>query len=317
MKFFFTSVLTVSGKYPIKMEKVIKIPLLGTLLLAVVLSNSFCAASKKDIVGVASDNAKTLTAAVTAAGLVQTLKGPGPFTVFAPTDAAFAAIQSDVDNLMKPENKAELAKVLTCHVVSGKKMASDLKDGQQLTALDGSKLMVKISNGNVMVNDATVTTKNLEASNGVIHLISRVIMPAKPQEKAMDIVAVASESAKTLAAAVTTAGLVETLQGNGPFTVFAPTDAAFSAIQSDVDNLMKPENKAKLANILTYHVVAGKIMAADLKDGQELNTVQGTKLKVSVKNGKVMINGANVVSVNIPASNGVIHVIDKVVMPKM
>lgn len=299
------------------MQKIIKLPLLGTLLLAVVLSNSFCAASKKDIVGVAADNAKTLTAAVTAAGLVQTLKGPGPFTVFAPTDAAFAAIQSDVDNLMKPENKAELAKVLTCHVVSGKKMASDLKDGQQLTALDGSKLMVKISNGNVMINDATVTTKNLEASNGVMHLISRVILPAKPQEKAMDIVAIASVSAKTLAAAVTTAGLVETLQGNGPFTVFAPTDAAFSAIQSDVDNLMKPENKAKLANILTYHVVAGKIMAADLKDGQELNTVQGTKLKVSVKNGKVMINGANVVSVNIPASNGVIHVIDKVVMPKM
>ncbi len=299
------------------MEKITKLPLLGTLLLAVVLSNSFCATNKKDIVGVTSDNAKTLTAAVTAAGLAETLKGPGPFTVFAPTDAAFAAIQSDVDNLMKPENKAELAKVLTCHVVSGKKMASDLKDGQQLTALDGSKLMVKISNGKVMVNDATVTTVNLEASNGVVHLISRVILPAKPKEKAMDIVAVASESAKTLAAAVTAAGLVDILQGNGPFTVFAPTDAAFAAIQSDVDNLMKPENKAKLSNILTYHVVAGKIMAADLADGQELNSLQGTKLKVSVKNGKVMINGANVVSVDIPASNGVIHVIDKVVMPKM
>ena len=313
----FTSALTVSGKYPIKMKKITRLFLSGTLLLAVALSNSFCAMNKKDIVGVASDNAKTLTAALTAAGLVQTLKGPGPFTVFAPTDAAFAAIQSDVDNLLRPENKAKLAMVLTCHVVSGKKMASDLKDGQELTALDGSKLMVKISNGKVMVNDATITTKDVEASNGVVHLIDKVILPAKPKEKAMDIVAIASESAKTLAAAVTAAGLVETLQGNGPFTVFAPTDAAFAAIQKDVDNLLKPENKAKLANILTYHVVAGKVMAADLMDGQELTTVQGAKLKVSVKNGKVMINGANVVSADIPASNGVIHVIDKVVMPKM
>lgn len=131
-----------------------------------------------------------------------------------------------------------------------------------------------------------------------------------------DIVGIASGSAKTLAAAVTAAGLVETLQGDGPFTVFAPTDAAFSAIQSDVDTLLKPENKAKLANILTYHVVSGKAMAADLKDGQELTTVQGGKLKVSIKDGKVMINGANVTSADVHASNGIVHVIDKVILPK-
>jgi transforming growth factor-beta-induced protein len=291
--------------------------LTGTLLLAAIMSNSSCAMTQKDIVGVASDNAKTLAAAVTAAGLVETLKGKGPFTVFAPSDAAFAAIQSDVDNLMKPENKIQLAKILTCHVVSGKMNAIDLKDGQILTTLDGSKLNVRISNGKVMVGDATVISKDVEASNGVVHIIDKVILPAKPEEKAMDIVAIASESAKTLAAAVTAAGLVETLQGNGPFTVFAPTDAAFAAIQKDVDNLLKPENKAKLSNILTYHVVAGKAMSTDLMDGQELTTVQGSKLKVSVKNGKVMINGATVVSADIPASNGVVHVIDKVVMPKM
>ena len=131
-----------------------------------------------------------------------------------------------------------------------------------------------------------------------------------------DIVSIASTSAKTLAAAVTAAGLVETLQGNGPFTVFAPTDAAFSAIQSDVDTLLKPENKAKLVNILTYHVVPGKAMAADLKDGQELTTVQGGKLKVSIKDKKVMINGANVISADVHASNGIVHVIDKVILPK-
>jgi len=132
-----------------------------------------------------------------------------------------------------------------------------------------------------------------------------------------DIVGIASESAKTLAAAVTAAGLVETLQGKGPFTVFAPTDAAFAHIQKDVDSLLKSENKKKLISILTYHVVSGNTMAAELQDGQELTTVEGGKLKVSVKNGKVMINDANVTMADVGASNGVIHIIDKVLMPKM
>ncbi len=132
-----------------------------------------------------------------------------------------------------------------------------------------------------------------------------------------DIVAIASESAKTLAAAVTAAGLVKTLQGEGPFTVFAPTDAAFAAIQKDVDTLLKPENKDKLANILTYHVVSGEAMAADLKDGQELTTVQGGKLKVAIKGDKVMIGEAHVTMADVAASNGVVHVIDKVLLPKM
>lgn len=132
-----------------------------------------------------------------------------------------------------------------------------------------------------------------------------------------DIVAIASGSAKTLAAAVTAAGLIETLQGAGHFTVFAPTDAAFAAIQKDVDGLLKPENKEKLVEVLTYHVVSGKMKAADLKDGQELTTVEGGKLKVSQKDGKVTVGGAHVTSADIEASNGVIHVIDKVLMPKM
>ena len=132
-----------------------------------------------------------------------------------------------------------------------------------------------------------------------------------------NIVALATESAKTLAAAVQAAGLVTTLEGTGPFTVFAPTDAAFAAIQKDVDNLLKPENKAKLASILTYHVVSGKHMAADLEDGAELTTVQGEKLKVSVEGGKVMIGEANVTTADVAASNGVVHLIDKVLLPKM
>ena len=132
-----------------------------------------------------------------------------------------------------------------------------------------------------------------------------------------DIVSIATESAKTLTAAVKAADFVKTLQGAGPFTVFAPTDAAFAAIQKDVDNLLKPENKAKLAKVLTFHVVSGKLLASQLKDGQELTTVEGEKIKVSIKDNKVSIGGAHVTSADILASNGVIHVIDKVLMPKV
>jgi uncharacterized surface protein with fasciclin (FAS1) repeats len=135
------------------------------------------------------------------------------------------------------------------------------------------------------------------------------------KEMTKDIVAIASTDCKTLAAAVTAAGLVATLQSDGPFTVFAPTDAAFADIQSEVDKLLKPENKSTLAKILTYHVVSGKTMAADLKDGQEITTVEGGKLHVTVKDGKVTVGGANVTSANVEASNGVIHVIDKVLLP--
>jgi uncharacterized surface protein with fasciclin (FAS1) repeats len=131
-----------------------------------------------------------------------------------------------------------------------------------------------------------------------------------------DIVAIATTSAKTLAAAVQAAGLVETLQGPGPFTVFAPTDAAFADIQSDVEQLLKPENKSKLAKILTYHVVSGRMAAADLEDGQKLTTVEGGDLKVVIANGKVTVGNANVVATDIMASNGIVHVIDKVLLPK-
>jgi uncharacterized surface protein with fasciclin (FAS1) repeats len=130
-----------------------------------------------------------------------------------------------------------------------------------------------------------------------------------------DIVAIAASDCKTLAAAVEAAGLVETLEGEGPFTVFAPTDAAFAEIQSEVDDLLKPENKKKLANILTYHVVSGKMEAADFQDGQELTTVEGSKLEVMVQDGNVTVGGANVEIADISASNGVIHVIDKVLLP--
>ncbi len=144
------------------------------------------------------------------------------------------------------------------------------------------------------------------------------IVKADHHGKTGDIVAVASNagSFNTLVAAVKAAGLVETLQGAGPFTVFAPTDEAFAKLpKGTVENLLKPENKETLVAILTYHVVAGKVMAADVKT-MDVKTVNGKELSVAVAGGKVTVNGANVVKTDVAASNGVIHVIDTVLMPK-
>ena len=136
---------------------------------------------------------------------------------------------------------------------------------------------------------------------------------------AKDIVdtAVAAGNFNTLVTAIKAAGLVETLKGAGPFTIFAPTNAAFAALpKGAVDGLLKPESKAALTNVLTYHVVSGSVKAADLKDGQKVKTLQGEELTVSIKDGKVKINGANVTTADLAGSNGVIHVIDAVLMPK-
>jgi len=150
--------------------------------------------------------------------------------------------------------------------------------------------------------------------------VALVAMPAPAADMAKkDIVdtAVAAGSFKTLATALTAAGLIETLKGKGPFTVFAPTDAAFAKLPAGtVESLLKPENKAKLAGILTYHVVAGNVLAADVVKLTEAKTLNGQSVKITVAGGKVKVNDANVVTTDIAASNGTIHVIDTVLLPK-
>lgn len=133
----------------------------------------------ENIVALASStpDLSTLAEAVTAAGLVQTLEGPGPFTVFAPTNQAFDALGNQLNTLLEPANKAQLADILTYHVVPGDVQAADLSDGQKLETVQGDKLTVKISNGKVMINDATVTMPDVEASNGVVHVINKVLVP--------------------------------------------------------------------------------------------------------------------------------------------
>jgi len=129
-------------------------------------------------------------------------------------------------------------------------------------------------------------------------------------------IASGNEDFSTLVAAVVAAGLAETLSGTGPFTVFAPTNAAFANLPAGtVEELLKPENKAKLASILTYHVVAGKVMSTDLSDGQKAATVNGQEITVAIGDG-VQIDSANVTTADLEASNGVIHVIDSVILPK-
>jgi uncharacterized surface protein with fasciclin (FAS1) repeats len=159
---------------------------------------------------------------------------------------------------------------------------------------------------------------SLTAALGAVLSLPLTQADPKPAAAKQDIVAVASGagSFNTLVAAVKAAGLVETLQGKGPFTVFAPTDEAFAKLPAGtVESLLKPENKDKLVAILTYHVVPAKVMAADVKTGK-VKTVNGKELDVKVADGKVTVDKATVVKTDVAASNGVIHVIDSVVLPE-
>ena len=281
------------------------------------------AAQPMDIVdtAVADGRFKTLAAALGAAGLVDTLKGAGPFTVFAPTDDAFAKLPAGtVDELLKPENKQKLSDILLYHVVSGKVMAADVVKLTSAATVLGKDVTVKVDMGNVYINDAKVIITDIATSNGVIHVIDSVLLP--PAEGAMaakDIVdtAVADGRFKTLAAALGAAGLVDTLKGAGPFTVFAPTDDAFAKLPAGtLDDLLKPENKKKLSDILLYHVVSGKVMAADVVKLTSAATVLGKDVTITVKDGKVFLNNTvQVIITDIVTSNGVIHVIDAVLLP--
>jgi transforming growth factor-beta-induced protein len=277
-------------------------------------------------IAVADGRFTTLVAAVQAAGLAETLSGDGPFTVFAPTDDAFAALPAGtLDELLKPENKQQLTDILLYHVVPGKVMAADVTglDGKMAdTALEGKQIGIKVDMGSVYLNENTkVIITDIEASNGVIHVIDTVLLPAS-DEAAMetkDIVdtAVADGRFTTLVAAVQAAGLAETLKGEGPFTVFAPTDEAFAALPAGtLDSLLLPENKQQLSDILLYHVVSGNVMASDVVGLTSAPTVLGKDITVKVQDGKVYLNdNVQVIITDIETSNGVIHVLDAVLLP--
>ena len=254
----------------------------------------------------------SLVAALSHADLVTTLQGDGPFTVFAPTDQAFADAGIDLTTFDTDEENATLVDILTYHVYAGSVESSVVTDGMTATMVNGDDVTFTVGE-NVMVNDANVVTADVMASNGIIHVIDKLLMPPVELE---DIPTVAQGTGihTALVAAVVQADLLATLQGEGPFTVFAPTDDAFTAAGIDLAALDTDEGKATLTDILLYHVVAGAVSSSAVTDGMSAAAVNGDDLSFTVDEG-VMVNDANVVLADVPASNGVIHVIDKVLIP--
>jgi len=290
-------------------------------------------------VAVANGSFTTLVAAVQAADLVDTLSGDGPFTVFAPTDDAFAAaldaLGMTADELLADTDT--LATILTYHVVAGEVASTDLSDGMTAATVQGEEITVDLSDG-VKINDVNVVIPDVAASNGIIHAVDGVLLPPTVaealglggdamdegeamEEEAADVgtivdVAVENGSFMTLVAAVQAADLVDTLNSEGPFTVFAPTDDAFAAaleaLGMSAEDLLADTDT--LTAILTYHVVAGEVLSTDLSDGMTAATVQGEEITVDLSDG-VKINDVNVVIADVDASNGVIHAVDGVLLP--
>ena len=252
----------------------------------------------------------SLVAAVIQAELLDTLQGTGPFTLFAPTDQAFADAGIDLAALNTDEGKATLSNILLYHVVAGAVPSSAVTECMSADAVNGQPLAFTVD-GSVMVNDATVTTADVNTSNGIIHVIDKVLTPTDAHN---DIARTAGCTGlhTSLVAALIQAELVATLQGEGPFTVFAPTDEAFAAAGIDLAALDTVEGKATLTDILLYHVHAGSVMAADLSNGLPIAMVNGDN--TTVGDGAVL-SGANITLADVKASNGVIHVIDMVLMP--
>ena len=282
--------------------------------------------------------------------LIGTLSGNGPFTVFAPTNDAFAALLSSLDGFDSLEDfdtdaeKDLLATILTYHVVAGASVLStDLSDGQMVTTAQGEDLNISLDGG-VFIQDAAasgaqVTLADVEASNGVVHVIDAVLIPqavldalaAGMDEEASDNlveIVVATETLSILEAAVIKADLAATLSSDGPFTVFAPTDDAFVALldilgddYNSLDDFDTEEELALLTDILLYHVIPAKVLAADLSPSMVGTALQDNMLAVIASNGTFVIGDAsdvdaNITATDIIASNGVAHTIDKVLLPQ-
>lgn len=265
-------------------------------------------------VAVKAGTFKTLAAALTAAGLVDALSGEGPFTVFAPTDAAFEKLpKGTVENLLKPENKEKLIAILKYHVVKGAVKADKVVGLTNAATLNGQRVDISVNESVVSVDKSKVTKTDIEASNGVIHVIDTVLMP---ESKNIVETAVAAKFT-TLVSLVKAAGLADALSGAGPFTVFAPTDEAFAKLPKEtLEMLAKPENKDKLAAILKYHVVQGRVYSDDAAKLTEAKTLNGASFKISKDGKNLMVDAAKVAKADIETSNGVIHVIDAVIVPK-
>ena len=301
--------------------------ILSVLMSLVLLSSATAFAQEQNIVDIAVGNPdfSILVAALQKAELVEALQEEGPFTVFAPTNAAFEKLLGEL-NITAEDllNHPQLKDVLLYHVVANKVLSTDLTNGLEAeTLLGGQKITVDLMDG-VKINQSTVTLADLEASNGVIHVIDTVLVPetfqltpvAELPATVVDI-AVSNPDFSILVAALQKAELVEALQAEGPFTVFAPTDEAFAKLLAEL-NISAEDllNHPQLADVLQYHVVASKVLSTDLTNGLEADTLlDGQKITVDLMDG-VKINQSAVILADIQAGNGVIHVIDTVLVPE-
>ena len=274
-------------------------------IIEVVVSNTV-----NDIVANSNDHT-TLEIAIDTCGLAGTLSGPGPFTLFAPTDAAFNALPAGTVAALLNDIPA-LTDILKHHVLGDSVASSMLTNGMIATTLLGTDVTVSITNGNVYIDNAMVTIADIVADNGVVHVIDAVLLP--PVSNTIYDVVLNSQDHTTLLTAIDTCGLKGTLSGPGPFTLFAPTDAAFNALPAGTVAALLNDIPA-LTDILMHHVLGDSIMSTMLSNGMMATTLLGTDVTVSITNGNVYIDNAMVTIADIIADNGVVHVIDAVLLP--
>ena len=266
----------------------------------------------------------TLVTALKAANLTSTLAAKGPFTVFAPTNEAFAALPKEtLTHLLDPRNIKELQAVLEYHVIAGASVhAADLREFQKVATLEGDDVVIFKRGSEVVVDHARVVKADVAASNGVVHIIDRVLIPyhkpapSPPAPATANIVELAAtvKDLSTLVAALKAANLTSPLAAKGPFTVFAPTNEAFERVpKRALDRLLDPRNIKELQAVLEYHVVAGAaVFAKDLKPVQDVKTLEGGDVRITELFGSVHIDYARVVKADVGATNGVVHIIDHV-----
>jgi len=265
-----------------------------------------------------------LVEAVVAADLGATLSSPGPFTVFAPTNDAFAALLTElgVTKAQLLADKALLTSVLTYHVLPAQVLKAGVPPGKAITTVQGGIFKVDAVGTDLIVTDgrnrkSKITSTDLIASNGVIHTIDKVLLPAN---KNIVETAVATPTLSILVEAVTAANLGATLSGTGPFTVFAPTDAAFAALLAElgVTKAALLANTSLLTKVLTYHVLPSRVLKADVPVGAPIPTVQGETFTVDAALAITdqRARTSNIIATDVLTSNGVVHVIDKVILPR-
>ena len=287
----------------------------------------------------------TLVSAVSAAGLVDTLNGDGPFTIFAPTNDAFAAIApADLEAILADTDL--LTSILTYHVVGGESLnAEGLGEAGTLATVNGAE--IELGADGTTVNGVDVICSDVSTANATVHIIDEVLLPpdmmggaegdsmalgpsgpgcsAVPADGAGSFGGMADDPAataasnnpllSTLVSAVSAAGLVDTLNGDGPFTIFAPTNDAFAAIApADLEAVLADTDL--LTSILTYHVVSGEsLSSADLVEMGSVTTVNGADLEITDDDGTLMVNGVASVCMDVPTANATVHIIGGVLMP--